>query len=66
MNELERLLDHSKSHHGYWLVNHQTIIASDLLEALKKFGYLMTTELLDKNDSPFVTKLYKKIEEAKK
>lgn len=63
--ELERLLDTTVSQHGYWLINHSSIIESDLLEALKKFGYTMTVELLDAWQSPYVQALYKKIETAK-
>ncbi len=65
IDQLDKLLYGSVGQHGYWLVNNQDIILEDITFALNKYGYLLTAELLNKIDSPFVVNLYKKIEEKR-
>lgn len=65
MTQLDRLLDLSISQHGYWLVNHRSIIMGDLMDLLNKQGVQQAILTLDDIDGPFVKNLYKKIEGAK-
>lgn len=66
MIAIDRVMGQTVSHHGFWLINHKSVILGDIMEAINKHGSSQVMQMLDDIDSKFVKDLYKKIEASKK
>lgn len=67
MTRLEKLLDATRSQHGFWLINHVEYIKDDLEFLLRWHGGNVSNAAahLDDTDSDFTKKVYAKIAEAR-
>lgn len=59
--QLEDLLEHSISTHGYWLKNNIEIIKNDLNGGIVKYGLNNMKQRISDWQSPYVQALYDKI-----
>lgn len=65
MNHYDQLLSSSTGQHGYWLVNHQGIIAGDLMELLNKKGLQQSILIVRDLEDPFTKNIYTKIDASR-
>lgn len=63
MTQLDQLLNSSLSQHGYWLINHKSVILGDMMELLEKQGLQQAILTVNDLKSNFGKAVYKKIDE---
>ena len=65
MTQLDRLFNEAISQHGYWLINHRSIIEGDMQAALNLWGFDKTMQKVHEVSNIMLACMYDRIDNVR-